>query len=189
MKRTAVFVTLFAAAIAVSPLLGLHATSALAQDMGEGASQTKSGMGMGMMGKKDKGKPGGGMMDRGMGGMMGGRCPKMGMMGGGDMHAKGRVAFLKAELEITDAQQDVWNTYAEALKKNMQSMQDAHKSMMKAKMAQSPVEKVDARITMMESRVAALKEIKPALAALYGSLSDDQKKKAGQLLIRMGCMM
>ncbi len=41
----------------------------------------------------------------------------------------------------------------------------------------------------MESRLQALKDIKPALAALYDTLSDDQKKVAGQLLTGMGCMM
>ena len=41
----------------------------------------------------------------------------------------------------------------------------------------------------MEGRLQALKDIKPALAALYEALSDDQKKKADQLLTSMGCMM
>jgi hypothetical protein len=33
----------------------------------------------------------------------------------------------------------------------------------------------------MESRVAALKELKPAFANLYGALSDDQKKESDEL--------
>jgi hypothetical protein len=41
----------------------------------------------------------------------------------------------------------------------------------------------------MESRLSALKEVKPALANLYAALSDDQKKKADELLTGMGCMM
>ncbi len=60
----------------------------------------------------------------------------MGMMmgGGGEMpmYREGRIAFLKAELAITDVQTKVWDAYAEALKKNMQSMQDMHKTMMTA---------------------------------------------------------
>jgi hypothetical protein len=41
----------------------------------------------------------------------------------------------------------------------------------------------------MDSRVSALKEIKPALAKLYDALGSDQKKKADELLTGMGCMM
>jgi len=41
----------------------------------------------------------------------------------------------------------------------------------------------------MESRIAALKEVKPALANLYEALSSDQKKKADELLTGMGCMV
>jgi hypothetical protein len=41
----------------------------------------------------------------------------------------------------------------------------------------------------MDGRLAALKEMKPALTALYDALSDEQKKKADDLLTGMGCMM
>ena len=68
-------------------------------------------------------------------------------------------------------------------------MQDMQKSMMSMMDAKSPVERIDARIAMMEKRTEVLKDIKPALAALYGGLSADQKKKADQLLTGMGCMM
>ena len=40
----------------------------------------------------------------------------------------------------------------------------------------------------MDSRLTALKEIKPALAKFYAALSDEQKKKADELLTGMGCM-
>jgi hypothetical protein len=135
------------------------------------------------------------MMDRGMmgGGMMGmmrmmAECP---MMMGGDIasHAVGRIAFLKAELSITDAQKAVWDAYAAAIAKNLQGMQATRTTMMKMMEAKSPVERLDNQIAAMEGRVAALKEIKPALAALYAALSDEQKKKADQLLTGMGCMM
>ena len=123
--------------------------------------------------------------------MMGSDCPIMGMMGGTDMSAftEGRIAFLKAELGVTDQQKSAWEAYAAALKKNLEGMQAARQTMMKVMQATSPVERVDARISMMESRLSTLKEIKPVLATLYNSLSDDQKKKADQVLIGMGCMM
>ena len=61
--------------------------------------------------------------------------------------------------------------------------------MLKTMEAKSPVERLDSHIAAMEGRVAVLKEVKPALDALYIALIDDQKKKADQLLTGMGCMM
>ena len=139
-------------------------------------------------------QPGMGMPDMPMGrGMMGmmGDCPMMGMMMGADpsTFAEGRIAFLRAELTITDAQKAVWEPYAAALKKNLQGMQAMRQTMMKVMEAKTPVERLDAHIAAMDGRLASLKEVKPALAALYAALSAEQKKKADQILTGMGCMM
>jgi LTXXQ motif family protein len=127
-----------------------------------------------------------GMMMRG-GGMMGmmENCPMM----GGTAHSEGRIAFLKAELAISDQQKAAWEVYAAGLKKNLEGMQGMRQTMMKVVQAKSPVERLDAHIGAMDNRVTALKGLKPALANLYDSLSDDQKKKADELLTGMGCMM
>jgi hypothetical protein len=142
----------------------------------------------GMMG--DRGMMGGmmsGMMQgRGMMAMIG-NCPIMG--GSNPSYAEGRIAFLKAELSITDQQKDAWDAYSAAVKKNLAGMQNMRETMMTVMQAKSPVERLDAHIAAMESRVAALKELKPPLANLYAALSDDQKKKADELLTGMGCMM
>ena len=129
-------------------------------------------------------------MGRGMMGMMG-DCPMMGMMMGADpsTFAEGRIAFLRAELVITDAQKAVWEPYAAALKKNLQGMQAMRQTMMKVMEAKTPVERLDAHIAAMDGRLSALKEVKPALAALYAALSAEQKKIADQILTGMGCMM
>lgn len=143
------------------------------------------GYGPGMMG------PGYGP-GRGYGwGMMGGGCGMMGSTSDGraETFVNGRIAFLKAELGITDAQKAAWDGYADALKRNLQSMQGMWQTMQAVFEAKTPVERLDARVTAMEGRLAALKEVKPALAALYAALSEDQKKKADELLTGMGCMM
>lgn len=132
-------------------------------------------------------------MGRGMMGMMG-ECPMMGMMGADkSTFAEGRIAFLKAELAVTDAQKAVWEAYAAALKKNLQGMQAMRQTMMKVMEAKTPTERLDAHVAAMDSRVASLKEVKPALAALFAALSDEQKKKANEILTgsmgSMGCMM
>lgn len=147
----------------------------------EAQSRSPGGMMGGMM------QPGDGAMDMMQGGGMMGNCPMM--SAGAAAHAEGRVAFLKAELAITDQQREAWEAYAAAIKKDLEGMQSMHETMMKVMQAKSPVERLDAHIAAMDARVASLKEIKPALATLYAALSDDQKKKADGLLTGMGCMM
>jgi hypothetical protein len=83
----------------------------------------------------------------------------------------------------------VWDTYAAALKKNLQGMQAMRHSMGKVMEAKTPVERLDAHIAAMDGRLASLKEVKPALAALYAAFGDEQKKKANEILTGIGCMM
>lgn len=68
----------------------------------------------------------------------------------------------------------------------MQGMWQTMKTVFEAK---TPVDRLDAQIAVMDSRLAKLKEIKPALAKLYAALSAEQKKKADEVLTGMGCMM
>ena len=128
------------------------------------------------------------MMQRGM---MGRDCPMMGMMMGGSKStfSDGRIAFLKAELAITDSQKPVFDAYAAVLKDNLQNMHAMRQSMMGGMSAKTPAERLDAHLSMMEGRTASLRKVKPKLEALYAALSDDQKKKADELLTGMGCMM
>ena len=153
----------------------------MGQGMGIGQGM---GMGQGIMGHMMQGMPG-------MQGMMGGNCPMMGMMMGGaaGTFAEGRTAFLRAELGITDAQKAVFDAYAAALKENLNAMHAMRESMMGGMAAKTPVERLNAHLAAMESRTASLRAVKPKLEALYAAFTDDQKKKADQILTGMGCMM
>jgi hypothetical protein len=144
------------------------------------------GYGPGMMGPGH----GPGMMGNYGPGMMGG-CPMMGTTTDGQVStfAEGRIAFLKAELGITDAQKSVWDAYAETIKGNLQNMQGMWPTMMTVFEAKTPADRLDAQIAAMDGRLAALKQIKPALVNLYAALSAEQKKKADEVLTGMGCMM
>lgn len=148
----------------------------------------------GMMGRNGYGAMTGsgdgyGMMGNNGPGMLSG-CSMMGATAGSKIStfAAGRVAFLKAELGITDAQRSAWDPYAEAIKGNLQSMQGMWQAMQIVVEAKTPADRLDAQIAAMQSRVAALKEVKPALEKLYAALSDEQKKKADEILTGMGCM-
>tara|TARA_B100001105_G_C22005732_1_gene279309 strand:- start:7 stop:507 length:501 start_codon:yes stop_codon:yes gene_type:complete len=126
-----------------------------------------------------------GMMGGGQG-MMGGGQGMMGMMHGPML--EGRLAHIKAELAITDAQSAAWNGYADAVKARATGMQGMHDAMMKAMQSGTAMERMDAHIKAMETMTEALKALKPVTEALYAVLTPDQKQKADQAL-GMGCMM
>ena len=120
-------------------------------------------------------------------GMMGMGCPMLGFGGDneGASFTEGRIAFIKAELGITDAQKSAWDGYMQALKKNLASMQAMRQQMRTLFEAKSLVERLDARIAAMEGRVSALKEMKPALAKLCDALDAKQRDAADELLTVM----
>ena len=159
-------------------------------DQQTGQQAPGGGMKGGMMGEGMQGMMGGGMqgmMGGGMQGMMGGGMQGM-MMGSGPM-MEGRLAYIKADLEITEAQTSAWDAYADAVRARHAAMQGMHAGMMKAKESGSAMERLDVHIKAMESMVESLKALKPATVALYAVLTDEQKKKADQLLGSGGCMM
>jgi hypothetical protein len=169
MQRKSRVVSVIAVGLALSGGYAL-AQRGPASDMGAGMQ-----MGRGMMG----------MMD-----IMSG-CPMMGMGRQGQSAAftDGRIAFLKAELAITDAQKVAWDAYADAIKRNLQSMQGMTSTMRTVSEAKTPVERLDAHLAAMEGRIKALQDVKPALAKLYDELTAEQKSKADEILTTMGCMI
>ena len=146
-----------------------------------------------------------GMMGQGMmggRGMMGGNMPMMQMMrmmgqsGAGTGCAgmsgmatidrvEGRIAFLKTELKITDAQSAAWNAFADALRANAKSLGEVRASMVPQ--AGVPQQGLVDRLALQEKWLAARLEgtraIKSALINLVGTLSDEQKEAANELLV------
>jgi hypothetical protein len=135
----------------------------------------------------------------GMGGMpmmnmMGGSAPMMGMMQmmrmmgsgmAGIDHVEGRIAFLRTELKITEAQTSAWNAFADALRTNARKLGEARGPMMPgAGLQQAPTmtERLDLQEKWLLARLESTRMIKSAIAALYATLSDDQKKTANELL-------
>ena len=124
-------------------------------------------------------------------GMMG--CPMMGIMGQegmpgmigpGSMAAQveGRLAYLKAELGITEPQAEAWKQYEDAVRSRPSAVQGMRQEMMKAMQGGSVADRVKTRITMMEEMVASMKAQSTAIENLYKVLTDEQKKKGDQLL-------
>ena len=126
-----------------------------------------------------------------MGGMrMMGMMRMMMMQNAMAEHVEGRIAFLKTELKITDAQQPLWNAVADAMRANAKEMTDMM-PMMQSMMQPSGTlpekgtltEKLAAREKMMTAHLDALRKLKAAVEPLYAALNDDQKKTADELMI------
>jgi LTXXQ motif family protein len=134
-------------------------------------------------------------------GMMGG-MPMMNMMRmmgmmrlmGSDMtgmatvdHVEGRIAFLRTELKITEAQASAWNVFADALRTNAQKLGEVRASMMSQhamgqQQAPTMAERLDSQERWLVARLEGTRTIKSAFTKLYETLSDDQKKTANELL-------
>jgi hypothetical protein len=168
----------------VALALALGLSPALAQNADQrGSMAGMMGGGCPMIGMMGQGMMGPGMMGPGMmapslsgQGMMAGRQVRIGAM------VDGRLAYLKGELSITDAQSEAWNGYANAVKGRVDVMQGMRRAMMDAMQKGSATVRMDARIKSMEAMVESMKATKPATEKLYAVLTDEQKKVADQLI-------
>lgn len=125
-------------------------------------------------------------------GAMGGYGP--GMMGGGMFgfadegqiveFIDGRLAFVKAELKITDQQMPLWTAFADSVRTNAKTVNERRELMYSARWEkQSLPERLDTQEKILASRLEALRKTSAALKPLYTALDDQQKKVADTLLV------
>lgn len=168
----------FFATAALAAALAATASPSFAQRMGGPGPMGMMGGGCAMMGMMGPGMMGGGpwgqgFMGQGPGGMM---QPRM------DAMIDGRLAYLKGELGITDAQAEAWAGYADAVRARVGLMQGMRQSMFDAMQTGTALERMDVRIANMEAMLQAMKDLKPATEKLYAALTDEQKKVADDLI-------
>ena len=100
---------------------------------------------------------------------------------------EGRIAFLRAELNITEAQASAWNAFADAMRTNAKKLAEVRASIMArpdAGQQQAPTmaERLDQQERSLLARLEGTRALKSAVTNLYGTLSEDQKKTANELL-------
>ncbi len=127
-----------------------------------------------------------------------GMMQMMGMMGRGmDGMAtidriEGRIAFLRAELKITNAQADAWNGFADALRTNARKLAEVRAAKPgDGQLASTLSTRLDQQEQWLTARLDGTRAMKSAFAKLNEVLSDDQKKAADDLLaphMGMGAM-
>ena len=131
----------------------------------------------------------GGSMEPGMMGfgsmglwMMGGSGSAEAMCSAMGSHIEGRLAYIKAELKVADAQESLWSAYAAAARDNAKTMVARCTTMMGKRDSQvSLPDRLDQNEQLMAAQLEALRATDKALKPLYAALSDDQKKAADQL--------
>ncbi len=126
----------------------------------------------------------------GMGGMMGGQGMNMmqdgpgmqGMQMGPGKHVEGRLAFLRAEIGISEVQTPAWNSFADAVRKASKDMMMAM-PMMAPKAAKGDwLGNLERHEKMMASHIESLHAIRASAEPLYAALSEDQKRIANELM-------
>ena len=117
-----------------------------------------------------------------MGGMMahGGAGPAAGMMRFD--HIAGRIAFLKAELAITPAQERAWTAFADALKGAAAKVEPMRARMPLAIAAGPLPERLRQQSAVLEARVAALRALAGPADVLYRALTPAQRRIADALM-------
>ena len=148
-------------------------------------SQTQPGPAMGpdmMQRGMERGRMGMGQGMAGPGMMNGSMMPMM--MGAGASHTEGRLAFIKTELKITDAQGPQWNAFADAVRTNAAAMTDMHRSMASQKMPGSTLpERLAMEDKVLSAHFSAFKKVHESLTKLYDVLSPEQRKAADGIVI------
>ncbi len=105
----------------------------------------------------------------------------MGMMA--PERIEGRIAFLRTELKINEAQQPQWAAFAETLRGNAKATMETRKTMMQPKPQLSAPDSAEHEVHMLSARLEGLKATATATRALYAILTDPQKKAADELLM------
>lgn len=173
--------------------------------MGQGGATGQMGGGMQSQGGMGQG---GSMGQGGMSGQMGGMTndnmmrmmsDHMRMMGDGmrmrggmpgmargpgmvDMTERfdGRLAFLRTELRITDAQATTWDAFADALRTSRKHLLEARQQLSQA--YSSSTDRLEKYEQHLSARLEALKSARTAFAKLHGSLDETQKRTADELV-------
>jgi hypothetical protein len=105
------------------------------------------------------------------------------------VNVEGRIASLKTELKITDAQEPQWSRFADALRATAKSMNGMFEQMMSSGTEATLPARLERHEKMLSAHLNVLKTFKQAVDPRYAVLSDAQKKTVDQLMIGpMGMM-
>ena len=94
----------------------------------------------------------------------------------------GRIAFLKAQLKITPAQEGQWQKVEAAMRENAKALDQTVASMRQKSGDRNAVERLEMREQFIKIRAENTGRFLAAFKPLYGSLSPEQQQMADQLI-------
>ena len=92
-----------------------------------------------------------------------------------------RIKDLQARLKITPAQEDLWNKVTQVMRDNAKTMEALHQARIEKAKTMTTVEDLKSYSEITQAHADGLKNFIPVFEALYGGMSDDQKKDADTL--------
>jgi len=104
-------------------------------------------------------------------------------------YVEGRIAFLKTELKLTNAQQPLFDKLADEMRTGAKAMQEHHAQRQQASATVpaaplSALEKLEKRQAVMKEITVAQDRYLTAFRPFYQSLSAEQKKTADELFAK-----
>ena len=102
-------------------------------------------------------------------------------------HIEGRIAYIKTELKITDAQQPLFDAVANAMRDNAKAMHDTFQSLRGDRsQPQTALSRMEARAKLAQLRADGEAKMLAAFRPLYQALSPDQQKSADEMFEHHG---
>ena len=95
---------------------------------------------------------------------------------------EGRIAFLKAEMQITDKQMADWNALADSLRSGRQHLVDARKLLVMDDKTNS-ADRIEHYERHLAERLEAVRSARTAFTRLYPTLNEAQKQTADTILL------
>ncbi|UEM21334.1 Spy/CpxP family protein refolding chaperone [Skermanella mucosa] len=116
----------------------------------------------------------GATMDMGTGAMADSAQP----MGSSAARLEGRIAFLRTELHITDAQVPAWDSFANTLRAGRDHLDAARAALQDGATATDPMARLESYENHLKARTEAIHMTRMAFNTLFGQLDDAQKRMA-----------
>ena len=102
-------------------------------------------------------------------------------------HIEGRIAYLKTELKITDAQAPLFDAVANVMRENAKAMGDAARSLRgDPNQPRTALTRLEARAKFAQLRADDEGKMLAAFRPLYQAMSPDQQKAADEMFAHHG---
>jgi hypothetical protein len=106
-------------------------------------------------------------------------------MGDPAQRMEGRIAFIEAELAITDKQRPAWDAFAAAMREAAGGMAEMHARMTSVDAPPPLTERLALMEQAMTTRLAAIQAMRDEVETLYEQLTPEQRATADNLIVMM----